>query len=64
MHSACTENKNQDYHVEGTNEGKVFYALGAVSAIIVSNTSGMLLEIQVKSFKSSSLDNCTDKLSS
>lgn len=38
--------KNQDYQVEGSKSDKVFNALGAVSAIIVSNTSGMLLEIQ------------------
>ncbi|KAL8140833.1 hypothetical protein V2J09_006854 [Rumex salicifolius] len=39
-------NKNQDYQVRGTKEDKIYSALGAVSAIIVCNTSGMLLEIQ------------------
>ena len=40
-------NRNKDYEIRGSNVGKVFNGFGAVSAIIVCNTSGILLEIQV-----------------
>ncbi|GMH01216.1 hypothetical protein Nepgr_003055 [Nepenthes gracilis] len=39
-------NKNRDYEIEGSTVSKIMNAFGAVSAIIVCNTSGMLLEIQ------------------
>ncbi|KAM7475462.1 hypothetical protein LguiB_022705 [Lonicera macranthoides] len=39
-------NRNKDYEIRGSNVGKVFNGFGAVSAIIVCNTSGILLEIQ------------------
>ncbi|GAB4860594.1 hypothetical protein Ancab_035755 [Ancistrocladus abbreviatus] len=39
-------NQNRDYEIKGSPVDKVFHAFGAVSAIIVCNTSGMLLEIQ------------------
>ncbi|XP_066310532.1 proline transporter 1-like [Miscanthus floridulus] len=39
-------NKQKDYNVHGTQAEKVFNALGAVAAILVCNTSGLLPEIQ------------------
>ncbi|CAK9137523.1 unnamed protein product [Ilex paraguariensis] len=39
-------NKNRDYEISGSKVGKVFNAFGAISVIIVCNTSGLLLEIQ------------------
>jgi hypothetical protein len=36
-----------DYTIHGTQQEKVFNALGAVAAILVCNTSGLLPEIQV-----------------
>jgi hypothetical protein len=39
-------NKQKDYNVHGTQAEKVFNALGAVAAIVVCNTSGLLPEIQ------------------
>ncbi|TVU36108.1 hypothetical protein EJB05_18024, partial [Eragrostis curvula] len=59
-------NNQKDYNVHGTQAEKVFNALGAVAAILVCNTSGLLPEIQVwrsttfKSFSSS----CGDGLPS
>jgi len=41
-------NKQKDYNVHGTQAEKVFNALGAVAAILVCNTSGLLPEIQVR----------------
>ncbi|KAE8124369.1 hypothetical protein FH972_019263 [Carpinus fangiana] len=38
--------KSIDYEIPGSKVGKVFNAFGAISAIIVCNTSGLLLEIQ------------------
>ncbi|KAL6840368.1 hypothetical protein ACP4OV_030178 [Aristida adscensionis] len=39
-------NKQKDYTIHGTQAEKVFNALGAVAAIVVCNTSGLLPEIQ------------------
>ncbi|XP_021749590.1 proline transporter 1-like isoform X1 [Chenopodium quinoa] len=39
-------NRHRNYEVRGSTVGKVFNALGAVSAMIVSNNSGMVPEIQ------------------
>ncbi|KAK3003664.1 LOW QUALITY PROTEIN: hypothetical protein RJ639_018265 [Escallonia herrerae] len=39
-------NDNRDYKIRGSKVSKVFNGFGAVSAIIVCNTSGLLLEIQ------------------
>ncbi|GAB4852589.1 hypothetical protein Ancab_016803 [Ancistrocladus abbreviatus] len=39
-------NSNRDYEIRGNTMDKVFNGLDAISAIIVSNTTGMLLEIQ------------------
>ncbi|KAL6840369.1 hypothetical protein ACP4OV_030179 [Aristida adscensionis] len=39
-------NKQKDYTVHGTQAEKVFNALGAVAAILVCNTAGLLPEIQ------------------
>lgn len=39
-------NTNRDYEIKGSKVDKVFNAFGAISAIIVCNTSGLLLEIQ------------------
>ncbi|GMY14988.1 proline transporter 2-like isoform X1 [Fagus crenata] len=39
-------NRNIDYDIHGSKVSKVFNAFGAISAIIVCNTSGLLLEIQ------------------
>lgn len=39
-------NSNRDYDISGSQVSKVFSAFGSISAIIVSNTSGLLLEIQ------------------
>lgn len=39
-------NRRKDYEVKGSTVDQVFNGFGAVSAIIVCNTSGMLLEIQ------------------
>ncbi|KAA8540743.1 hypothetical protein F0562_024338 [Nyssa sinensis] len=39
-------NKNRDYEISGSKVGKVFNAFGAISAIIVCNSSGIVLEIQ------------------
>ncbi|KAK9278313.1 hypothetical protein L1049_027878 [Liquidambar formosana] len=39
-------NKNRDYDIRGSKVDKVFNGFGAISAIIVCNTSGLLLEIQ------------------
>ncbi|KAK3037498.1 hypothetical protein RJ639_030306, partial [Escallonia herrerae] len=39
-------NENRDYKIRGSKVSKVFNGFGAVSAIIVCNTSGLLLEIQ------------------
>ncbi|XP_059441420.1 proline transporter 1-like [Corylus avellana] len=39
-------NKSRDYEIPGSKVSKVFNAFGAISAIIVCNTSGLLLEIQ------------------
>ncbi|KAM0931189.1 hypothetical protein ACQ4PT_000296 [Festuca glaucescens] len=38
--------KQTDYSIHGTQQEKVFSALGAVAAILVCNTSGLLPEIQ------------------
>ncbi|CAL0306780.1 unnamed protein product [Lupinus luteus] len=38
--------KNKDFDVSGSQVSKVFNAFGAISAVIVSNTSGLLPEIQ------------------
>lgn len=38
--------KQTDYSIHGTQQEKVFNALGAVAAILVCNTSGLLPEIQ------------------
>uniref|UniRef100_A0ACD5WI46 Uncharacterized protein n=1 Tax=Avena sativa TaxID=4498 RepID=A0ACD5WI46_AVESA len=38
--------KQTDYTIHGTSQEKVFNALGAVAAILVCNTSGLLPEIQ------------------
>lgn len=40
--------KHKDYAIKGSTEDKVFNALGALSAMMVSNNSGMIPEIQVK----------------
>ncbi|KAL8143986.1 hypothetical protein V2J09_017018 [Rumex salicifolius] len=40
------KNKDQDYQVRGSKPDKIFNAFSAISAIIVTNTSGMLLELQ------------------
>ena len=48
-------NKSRDYEIPaGSKVGKVFNAFGAISAIIVCNNSGMLLEIQVNTTKDES----------
>ncbi|KAL5717965.1 hypothetical protein ACHQM5_010913 [Ranunculus cassubicifolius] len=39
-------NKNRDYKIKGTQADKIFNAFGAISAIVVCNTSGILPEIQ------------------
>ncbi|GAB2289441.1 hypothetical protein Dimus_023750 [Dionaea muscipula] len=39
-------NEHRDYDIEGSTVSKVFKAFGAITAIIVSNTSAMLPEIQ------------------
>ncbi|RDY04630.1 Proline transporter 1, partial [Mucuna pruriens] len=39
-------NSNRDFDISGSEVSKVFNAFGAISAIIVSNTSGLLPEIQ------------------
>lgn len=39
-------NERRDYAIHGTQAEKVFNALGAVAAILVCNTSGLLPEIQ------------------
>ena len=39
--------RQKDYGVHGSPAEKVFNALGAVAAILVCNTSGLLPEIQV-----------------
>ncbi|KAJ1391915.1 Amino acid transporter, transmembrane domain [Sesbania bispinosa] len=39
-------NSNKDFDISGSEVSKVFNAFGAISAIIVSNTGGLLLEIQ------------------
>jgi amino acid permease len=39
-------NKQKDYNVHGTQAEKVFGAFGAIAAILVCNTSGLLPEIQ------------------
>ena len=39
--------RQKDYGVHGSPAEKAFNALGAVAAILVCNTSGMLTEIQV-----------------
>lgn len=38
--------RHRDYEVKGSTVGKVFNAFGAISAMIVSNNSGMIPEIQ------------------
>ncbi|CAO2824741.1 unnamed protein product [Amaranthus hypochondriacus] len=38
--------KHKDYAIKGSTEDKVFNALGALSAMMVSNNSGMIPEIQ------------------
>lgn len=40
-------NKTKDYNIQGTQVEKVFNAFGAIAAILVCNTSGLLPEIQV-----------------
>lgn len=40
-------NRNRKYDIRGSTAGKVFNALGAISALVVGNNSGLLLEIQV-----------------
>ncbi|KAJ1413235.1 Amino acid transporter, transmembrane domain [Sesbania bispinosa] len=40
-------NSNKDFDISGSEVSKVFNAFGAISAIIVSNTGGLLLEIQM-----------------
>jgi hypothetical protein len=47
-------NKSRDYEIPGSKVGKVFNGVGAISAIIVCNTSGLLLEIQVNITKDKS----------
>ncbi|XP_019463600.1 PREDICTED: proline transporter 2-like isoform X1 [Lupinus angustifolius] len=39
-------NSNKDFHISGSEGSKVFNAFGAISAVIVCNTGGLLLEIQ------------------
>ncbi|XP_020260288.1 proline transporter 2-like [Asparagus officinalis] len=39
-------NKNKDYNISGTKADKFFNAFGAIAAILVCNTSGLLPEIQ------------------
>ncbi|OIW18314.1 hypothetical protein TanjilG_31454 [Lupinus angustifolius] len=39
-------NLNKDFDISGSQVSKVFNAFGAISAVIVSNTSGLLPEIQ------------------
>lgn len=39
-------NSNRDFNISGSEVSKVFNAFGAISAIIVSNTSGLLPELQ------------------
>ncbi|RWW88839.1 hypothetical protein BHE74_00002268 [Ensete ventricosum] len=41
-------NKTKDYNVQGSEVQKVFNAFGAIAAILVCNTSGLLPEIQVR----------------
>jgi amino acid permease len=41
-----SNNNQKDYNVPGTQAERVFNALGAVAAIVVCNTSGLLPEIQ------------------
>ena len=40
-------NSHKDYEVKGSTVARVFNAFGALSAIILCNSSGMLPEIQV-----------------
>lgn len=44
-------NRSRDYEIPGSKVGKIFNGFGAISAIIVCNTSGLLLEIQVNNNK-------------
>ncbi|KAF9603069.1 hypothetical protein IFM89_033794 [Coptis chinensis] len=39
-------NKDRDYNIKGSQADKVFHAFGAIAAILVCNTSGLLPEIQ------------------
>lgn len=39
-------NTKKDYHINGSEANKVFNAFGAIAAILVCNTSGLLTEIQ------------------
>ncbi|KAK4257006.1 hypothetical protein QN277_006654 [Acacia crassicarpa] len=41
-----SKSTKRDYHISGSEVSVVFNAFGAISVIIVSNTSGLLLEIQ------------------
>ena len=40
-------NKEKDYSVHGTLAEKIFNAFGAIAAILVCNTTGLLPEMQV-----------------
>ncbi|OVA20557.1 Amino acid transporter [Macleaya cordata] len=41
-----TSNKNREYNIKGSQVDKIFNAFGAIAAILVCNTSGLLPEIQ------------------
>ncbi|MQL71795.1 hypothetical protein Taro_004136, partial [Colocasia esculenta] len=41
------ENKAKEFKIPGSQADKVFNAFGAIAATLVSNTSGLLPEIQV-----------------
>lgn len=40
-------NSDRDYDIKGSEVSMVFNAFGSISTIIVANTAGLLLEIQV-----------------
>ncbi|XP_039850412.1 proline transporter 1-like isoform X4 [Panicum virgatum] len=50
-------NRQKDYGVHGSPAEKAFNALGAVAAILVCNTSGMLTEIQQSTLRSPAVRN-------
>ena len=39
--------RDREFDINGSKVNKVFNAFGAISAVVVANTSGLLLEIQV-----------------